>query len=115
MDNTLERIIALMNELKIQDQEMIEYLGLPCGTFSNWKRGRGKSYYEHIDRIADRLNVTIDFLFRGNTGELGNMARGGRRTDSIIQKPYSGKTCTDCTNCKIVEYLIRNNSQRRNI
>lgn len=24
-----------------------------------------KSYYEHIDKIADRLGVTIDYLVRG--------------------------------------------------
>ncbi|MBQ8093653.1 MAG: helix-turn-helix domain-containing protein [Clostridia bacterium] len=67
IDETLKRIISLMKEKKIQDQEMIEYLGLPRGAFSNWKREKGKSYYEYIDRIADRLDVTIDYLFRGKT------------------------------------------------
>ena len=65
MDETLERISALMKEQKIQDQQMIEYLGLPRGAFSNWKRGFGQSYYEHIDKIADKLGVSIDYLIRG--------------------------------------------------
>lgn len=65
MDDTFERICSLMKEQKIQDQEMISYLDLSRGTFSNWRRNNGRSYYEHIDKIADRLGVTIDYLIRG--------------------------------------------------
>ncbi len=65
MDQTLLRIIAAMQQQKITDLEMQEYLGIPRGTFSNWKRDKGKSYYQHIDRIADRLGVSIDYLVRG--------------------------------------------------
>ena len=65
MDDTFERICSLMKEQKIQDQEMISYLELSRGTFSNWRRNNGRSYYEHIDKIADRLGVTIDYLIRG--------------------------------------------------
>ena len=65
MDGTLERIIELMKEQKILDWEMIDAVGLSRGTFANWRRNRGKSYYEHIDKIADRLGVTIDYLIRG--------------------------------------------------
>ena len=62
MDGTLERITKLMREQEIQDQVLIEFLKLPRGTFSNWRRNKGKSYYEYIDKIADRLGVTIDYL-----------------------------------------------------
>lgn len=44
---------------------MQEYLGLSRVAFSNWERGMGRSYYEHIRKIADRLEVTIDYLVRG--------------------------------------------------
>ena len=33
--------------------------------FSNWKRGNGRLYYAYIDKIADRLGVSIDYLVRG--------------------------------------------------
>ncbi len=75
MDETLVRITTLMKEQKIQDQEMIEYLGLKRGTFSNWRRDKEKSYYENIDRIADRLGVSIDFLIRGNEIETDSLSR----------------------------------------
>ena len=55
-----------MKEQEIQDQVLIEFLKLPRGIFSNWRRNKGKSYYEYIDKIVDRLGVTIDYLVRGH-------------------------------------------------
>ena len=34
--------------------------------FRTGNEEREKFYYEHIDRIADRLGVSIDYLVRGN-------------------------------------------------
>jgi len=65
MDKTLERILYLMKEKRMTAVAMEELLGVPHGAFSNWKRGKGKSYYEHIERIADLLGVSIDYLVRG--------------------------------------------------
>jgi len=65
MDETLERIIIKMKEQHILDKDLIDFLHLPRGTFSNWKRNLGKSYYEHIVEIADKLNVSCDYLLRG--------------------------------------------------
>ena len=79
MDQTLEKIIDIMKSQAITDLEMQVFLGIPKGSFSNWKRGKGKSYYEHIASIADRLGVTIDYLVRGETmmnNELTHDERG---------------------------------------
>lgn len=32
------------------------------GLFSNWKRRKGRSYYEHMTKISDRLEFSVDFL-----------------------------------------------------
>lgn len=60
MDETLERIITIMKEKYINDYERIDYLGLPHGTFSNWRSEKGRSYYAHIGKISDRLDVSIN-------------------------------------------------------
>ena len=73
--------IDLMKEKRITDLEMQEYLGLPRGAFSNWKRGMGRSYYEHISKIADRLEVTIDYLIRGE--EIKTDSLSHQETDLI--------------------------------
>ena len=65
MDGTLERITKLMKEQKILYQELISFLGLQKGAFANWRRDNGNAYYRYIDKIADRLGVTIDYLIRG--------------------------------------------------
>lgn len=65
MDGTLERILSQLNEQKISAAEMEKELCVPRGSFSNWKRGNGRLYYAYIDKIADRLGVSIDYLVRG--------------------------------------------------
>ena len=65
MDGTLERILAELNEKKVTAAEMEKELCIPRGSFSNWKRGNGRLYYAYIDKIADRLGVSIDYLVRG--------------------------------------------------
>ena len=62
---TLTRILSLMEQQHISCAEMTVYLGLSRGVFSNWKKGLGHTYYEHIDKFADRLGVSIDYLLRG--------------------------------------------------
>lgn len=65
MDSTLERILERMKNQNISVISMEKYLNIPQGSFSNWKRGMGKLYYSHIDKIADKLEVSIDYLIRG--------------------------------------------------
>ena len=65
MDSTLERILEEMKNHNISVTSMEKYLNIPKGSFSNWKRGMGKLYYSHIDKIADKLGVSIDYLIRG--------------------------------------------------
>ena len=65
MDKTLERILEQMKKQGVTAVEMEDLLNVPRGSFSNWKRGMGKSYYSYIDKIADRLGVSIDYLVRG--------------------------------------------------
>lgn len=75
MDTTLSRILELMKDNRVTAYSMENLLEVPHGSFSNWKRGKGKSYYEHIDRIADRLNVSIDYLVRGETADTEAISR----------------------------------------
>lgn len=65
MDQTLIRVLDLMKEKNITAVQMEDYLNVPKGSFGNWKRGIGKLYYAYMDKIADRLCVTIDYLVRG--------------------------------------------------
>ena len=65
MDECFNRIVELMKEQNVSYAEIERITNSARGTFSNWKRGKGKLYYSYIDVIADRLGVSIDYLIRG--------------------------------------------------
>lgn len=69
MDETLERILELMKEKQMTAVSMEDFLEIPRGSFSNWKRGKGRSYYEHIGKIAEKLDESVDYLIRGSESE----------------------------------------------
>lgn len=54
-----------MKEQNITAQDMEIRIEVSRGTFSNWKRQKGHSYFEYIDKLADQLGVSIDYLIRG--------------------------------------------------
>jgi transcriptional regulator with XRE-family HTH domain len=58
-------VLRILDELKIQrktESEMEKALGLSNGTFTRWKYMNGKTYMNHISKIAKYLNVTEDYL-----------------------------------------------------
>ena len=42
--NTLERILSLIEERGIQQQELSDYLGINKQVITDWKSGKSKSY-----------------------------------------------------------------------
>ena len=93
MDETLVRILELMRKQRIPETEMQNLIGVPRGSFSNWKRNKGHSYYRYIDLIADRLGVTIDYLVRGHETREGSMTKEEIELINDYRKlPDHGKT-----------------------
>ena len=74
MDGTLRRIYEEMEKQKFPAAELETAIGAPKGSFSNWKRGGGRLYYAYIDRIADTLGVSIDYLVRGVDVDKGSLS-----------------------------------------
>ncbi len=74
MDPTLERIISLFpkNEngkvIRGSSKELADYLGLPHNIVSEWKSERNKSYKKHLYQIAEKYNVSVEWL-RGETDD----------------------------------------------
>ena len=64
-NEVVQRIIKLLNEQGHSQRELIDFIGLSNGAFTGWKYGRGKSYITHINKIADFLNVTPNYLLTG--------------------------------------------------
>lgn len=74
MDETLKRIISLfpVNEagkpVRGSSKELADYLNLPHNIVAEWKSGRNKSYTRYLYEIAEKYNVSVEWL-KGETDE----------------------------------------------
>ena len=64
------RIDLLMKQSGKLEKDLIEYLGLRVGTFTEWRRGKGYSYMLYIKEICDFFRVTPNYLFLGEDAVL---------------------------------------------
>jgi len=92
---TSEILGRISNELEkrhITQAELVAYLGLPLGTYTNWKLGRSRNFCEYIEAIADYLCVDIRWLVTGeaSTGAINQeeqlLLETFRRLDAEKQK-----------------------------
>ena len=61
-------VLKIMELLKIQgktEKELTDYVGLANTTFTKWKYKGLKSYRKHLDKIAEFLEVTPEYLTEG--------------------------------------------------
>ena len=73
MDTTIERILNLLKTKGIKDKDFVSAIGIYSSALSEWKSGKSDSYKKHIDKIADYLGVSSDYLL-------------GRSDDPVAQK-----------------------------
>ena len=59
------RMDTLMKQSGKMEKDLIEYLGLRVGTFTQWRRGKGYSYMLYTKEICDFFHVTPNYLFLG--------------------------------------------------
>ena len=49
----------------VRQKDLMENIGVASQVFASWKYDNGKSYMNYIDKIANYLNVTPEFLIHG--------------------------------------------------
>ena len=60
--DVLNRILLLLEEKHIQQRDLSDFLGLSKNTMTGWKSGCCTSYMKHLPKIAEFLNVSVDYL-----------------------------------------------------
>ena len=75
----LDRISNLLKEQHKKQKDLTDYLGISKNIFTNWNSGASKSYLKYIDKIAEFLNVSTDYL-------LGKTEIPEALSDSIPEK-----------------------------
>ena len=68
-DPVLLRIMDLLKRNGHTEKDLLRNLNLKDTTFKRWKFENSKSFMQHIDKIADYLGVSIDYLIRGFINE----------------------------------------------
>ncbi len=61
----VRRIISTMKSNGVRQKDLMENIGVASQVFASWKYDNGKSYMNYIDKIANYLNVTPEFLIHG--------------------------------------------------
>lgn len=60
--DTLNKILYLLENKCVSQQDFADAIGVKKYTISEWKNGKSKSYKKYIDKIADFLGVSTDYL-----------------------------------------------------
>ena len=69
MDIMLQRILSLIPDRHGADAEFARSLGYKSGNVvTDWRAGRSGSYRGKLREIAEKYNVTVDWLCGGRTG-----------------------------------------------
>lgn len=58
-----ERIKRLRKNKGLKQQEIAELLGVKRNTYSDWENGKTEPSFENLIKLADLLEVSIDWLF----------------------------------------------------
>lgn len=67
----LPKILMLLEEKHIQQKDLSDFLGLSKNTITGWKSGNCTSYMKHLPKIAEFLNVSVEYLL-GNDNNADN-------------------------------------------
>lgn len=60
--DTLHIIMSLLKQQQKTQKDLTDFLGIQKNAFSNWKSGNNTSYMKYLPRIADYLNVSVNYL-----------------------------------------------------
>lgn len=61
-----ERYCEIRNKLSFKDSDVAKGTLITKSTFSDWKAGRYTPKQEKMQKIADFLGVTVDYIMTGN-------------------------------------------------
>lgn len=58
-----KRLREVRKSKKLTQQEIAELLGVKQNTYSDWENGKTEPSFENLIKLADLLEVTLDWLF----------------------------------------------------
>ncbi len=65
MDSCVERILEAISSLGIDQKSFAQMIGVRPQAITDWKNGKTVSYKRHIEKIAEALGTTTEYLLTG--------------------------------------------------
>lgn len=66
MDSCVERILEAISSLGIDQKSFAQMIGVRPQTITDWKNGKTLSYKRYIEKIAEVLDTTTEYLLTGS-------------------------------------------------
>lgn len=89
MEPLYERYEKLIEQKGISSYQVSKETGVSQQTLSYWKNKRSKPKFESLKKIADYLNVTVDYLI----GESENKIVKPEKKEHMVQMPLYAHIC----------------------
>ena len=86
---TMEKILTLLEQKGIEQQQFALAIGVNKQKISEWKSGKTKSYMKYIDKIAEFLSVSTDYLLGADEKPSINMRDVNGNNNSIGSNIYN--------------------------
>ena len=58
----LDNISRILDEKKLKQKDLTDYLGISKNCFTDWKNGKSASYKKYLPQIVEFLGVSVDYL-----------------------------------------------------
>ncbi|MBQ8718914.1 MAG: helix-turn-helix domain-containing protein [Clostridia bacterium] len=93
MDDFLQRTFELMKAQGKKNKDLADHLGVTPQRVTDWKSGRIFSYSKYMDKIADFLGVSADYLLTGRPAitEFSNVSPVVRRRVPLLGEIACGQ------------------------
>lgn len=99
----VDKIIELMNQKKITQKQLTDFLGVDKSIFSQWKSGKNQSYMKYTSQIADFLGVQ-EYYLTSDDLKLNFTLHEFDEDDYVIKCPECGYDYTHFEGIKPVDF-----------
>ena len=86
MDSCVERILQGISSMQIDQKTFAQMIGVNPQAITDWKNGKTISYKRHIEKIAEALGTSVEYLLTGEgPKQRGAVSESDTQPDDIVE------------------------------
>lgn len=70
-----DKLKALRKEKKLTQKKIAELIGISQGSYANWENGKREPSLENVVKLANILNISIDYLLGRTSFDMMNIPK----------------------------------------